>query len=88
MGQHYMVLTVPWIADMSRVHADPQAGQMGFFMAMLAALTPDDYKWSAGRLNKLGEQVKKAGLQLAYRNHNFEFRKFEGGVPVMTNCCT
>ena len=24
MGQHYMVVTVPWIADVSRVHADPK----------------------------------------------------------------
>jgi sugar phosphate isomerase/epimerase len=80
MGQHYMVLTVPWIADISRVHADPKDGQMGFFMAMLAALTLDDYKWSAGQFNKVGEQVKKAGLQLGYHNHNFEFTKFEGGV--------
>ena len=80
MGQHYMVVTVPWIADVSRVHADPKAGQMGFFMALLAALTLDDYKWSAGQFNKIGEQVKKAGLQLGYHNHNFEFRTFEGGV--------
>lgn len=80
MGQHYMIVTVPWIADMSRVHADPKAGQMGFFMAMLAAFTLDDYKWSAEQFNKVGEQIKKAGLQLGYHNHNFEFKKFEGGV--------
>jgi sugar phosphate isomerase/epimerase len=75
-----MVVTVPWIADVSRVHADPKAGQIGFFMALLDALTLDDYKWSAEQFNKVGEQVKQAGLQLAYHNHNFEFKKFEGGV--------
>ena len=32
------------------------------------------------KLNKIGEQVKKAGLQLSYHNHNFEFQKFQGGV--------
>jgi sugar phosphate isomerase/epimerase len=80
MGQHYMVVTVPWIADVSRVKADPKAGQMGFFMALLSAFTLDDYKWSAEQFNKVGEQVKKAGLQLGYHNHNFEFKKFEGGV--------
>jgi sugar phosphate isomerase/epimerase len=80
LGQHYMVVTVPWIADVSRVHADPAAGQMGFFMALLGALTLDDYKWNAEHFNKVGEQVKKAGLQLAYHNHNFEFKVFKGGV--------
>ena len=80
MGQHYMVVTVPWISDMSRVHADPKDGGMAFFMAILAAFTLDDYKCSAEQFNKVGEQTKKAGLQLAYHNHNFEFKKFEDGV--------
>ncbi len=61
MGQHYMVVTVPWIADMSRVHADPADGQMAYFMAILGAFTLDDFKWSAEQFNKLGEQIKKAG---------------------------
>lgn len=80
MGQHYMVVSVPWIADMSRVHADPAAGQLGFFMALLGAFTLDDFKWNAEQFNKVGEQVKKAGLELGYHNHNFEFKKYEGGV--------
>lgn len=80
MGQHYMVVTVPWIKDMSRVHADPKDGQMAYFMAILSAFTLDDYKWSAEQFNKVGEPLKKAGLQLAYHNHNFEFKKFEGGL--------
>jgi sugar phosphate isomerase/epimerase len=84
MGQHYMVLSAPWIADISRVHTDPSAGPMGFFMAMLAALTLDDYKWNAGQFNKIGDQVKTAGLQLAYHNHNFEFRQSENGVTGYT----
>lgn len=80
MGQRYMVLSVPWIADMARVKADPKDGQMGFFLAMVAALTPDDYKWNADRFNKIGEKIKSAGLLLAYHNHNFEFAEFTDGV--------
>ena len=80
LGQQYMVVTVPWIADMSRVQADPSAGQMGFFLALLSALTLDDYKWTADHLNRIGAAVKQAGLQLAYHNHNFEFKMFDGGV--------
>lgn len=80
LGQHYMITSVPWIADMSRVHADPAKGQLGFFMALLGAFTLDDYKWNAEQYNKVGELVNKAGLQLGYHNHNFEFKKFENGV--------
>ena len=76
IGQEYMIVTVPWIADPSRVKADPAAGQMGFFMALLQSLTLDDWKWNAEQFNKIGEQVKKARLQLGYHNHNFDFRPY------------
>jgi len=73
-GQQYMIVTVPWVADPSRFHPDPAASQMGMFMAIINGLTLDDWKWNADEFNKLGEQVKKAGLTLGYHNHNFEFR--------------
>ena len=72
LGEEYMVLSVAWAADPSRFHA---ANQMEMFMAMLNGLTLDDWKWNAEQFNKLGEQVKKAGLKLAYHNHNYEFKK-------------
>jgi len=34
----------------------------------------DDYKRMAARFNTAGELCKKAGLKLAYHNHNFEFK--------------
>jgi sugar phosphate isomerase/epimerase len=76
LGQHYMIVTVPWIADPSRIKVDPAAGQMAFFLALLKSFTLDDYKWNAEQFNKVGEQVKKAGLQLGYHNHNFEFKPY------------
>ncbi len=72
LGEEYMVLSVAWVADPSRFQ---NANQMDMFMAMLNGLTLDDWKWNAEQLNKLGEQVKKAGLKLAYHNHNYEFKK-------------
>lgn len=42
-------------------------------------LTLDDYKREAQVFNKIGAQTKKAGIEFAYHNHNFEFRNF-GGV--------
>jgi sugar phosphate isomerase/epimerase len=73
-GQQFMVVTVPWVADPSRFKTDPAAGQMGMFMAVINGLTMDDWEWNAEQFNKIGEEVKKAGLQLAYHNHNFEFK--------------
>lgn len=76
LGQEYMVVTVPWVADPSRFKSDPAGGQMAFFLAILQGLTLDDWKWNAEQFNKVGEQVKKAGLQLGYHNHNFEFKSY------------
>jgi sugar phosphate isomerase/epimerase len=39
----------------------------------------DDYKKLAGKLNIAGEEAKKAGLKLAYHNHDFEFKDWGGG---------
>jgi sugar phosphate isomerase/epimerase len=75
-GQDFMVVTVPWVADPSRFKPDPQQGQMGIFLAIINGLTLDDWKWNAEQFNKVGEQIKKAGLQLGYHNHNFEWRKY------------
>ncbi|WP_158820678.1 sugar phosphate isomerase/epimerase [Granulicella sp. S156] len=40
--------------------------------------TLDDYRTMADRLNDLGRKAKAVGLQYAYHNHNFEFRKLDG----------
>lgn len=74
-GQEYMIVTTPWVADISRFQSKA-ANPMEMFRAMLNGLTLDDWKWNAEQFNKIGEQTKKAGLQLGYHNHNFEFRKF------------
>jgi sugar phosphate isomerase/epimerase len=42
--------------------------------------TIDKIKMIAGRLNVIGEQIKKAGLQLAYHNHDFEFVEQNGQI--------
>ncbi len=75
LGQEYMIVTVPWVADPSRFKSN-SGDQMAFFLALLKGLTLDDWKWNAEQFNKVGEQVKQAGLQLGYHNHNFEFRSY------------
>ena len=42
--------------------------------------TIDRIKAAAARLNAAGEQIKKAGLQLAYHNHDFEFVEQNGQI--------
>jgi sugar phosphate isomerase/epimerase len=38
----------------------------------------EDYKRIATRLNEAGKMCKKAGLKIAYHNHDFEFQKHDG----------
>jgi sugar phosphate isomerase/epimerase len=43
--------------------------------------TADTFATLPGRLNKLGEQARAAGLKLAYHNHDFEFQAY--GSPTI-----
>ncbi len=46
--------------------------------------TLDHYKKVADDFNKAGERCKKAGIQLCYHNHNFEFIQEDGKYPYET----
>jgi sugar phosphate isomerase/epimerase len=37
-----------------------------------------DWARSAEELNRIGERVQKAGMQLGFHNHNFEFQEIDG----------
>ncbi len=41
----------------------------------------DHYKYIAEQLNKAGERCQKAGLQLCYHNHDFEFKAQDAQLP-------
>jgi len=41
----------------------------------------DDYKKLAAELNRIGENLSEAGLQLGYHNHSFEFGEMDGEIP-------
>ncbi len=43
--------------------------------------TLDQYKQLAATLNKAGEECKKAGIQMGYHNHDFEFFQIDGKIP-------
>ena len=42
----------------------------------------DFYRQTADKMNHVGEQCKKAGLQFAYHNHAFEFAGKQGERPI------
>lgn len=42
----------------------------------------DQYKALCEKFNKFGELSKKAGIQFAYHNHDFEFQTVDGQVPM------
>lgn len=47
----------------------------------------DDYKSIAEKLNIAGELAKKSGLAIAYHNHDFEFKTFDGktGLDILVS---
>jgi len=59
------------------------AKELGLKQMILSSfgLRPDatmaDWTRAAGELNRIGEKTKKAGIQLGFHNHNFEFRKID-----------
>lgn len=63
------------------------AAKVGLKYMVCAWLSPeergtlDHYKKVADDLNVAGEKCKKAGIQLCYHNHNFEFEQQDGKYP-------
>lgn len=82
MGLQYMVVVFPALRSLS----GPDAPRMRFsdLNDAYEKITLDDYKWNAERFNVLGEQVKEAGMQLAYHNHALDLKKLDGAVALDT----
>jgi sugar phosphate isomerase/epimerase len=63
------------------------AAAVGLKYMVCAFLSPDErggldhYKYVADQLNIAGERCKKAGIQLCYHNHDFEFIKQDDKYP-------
>jgi len=54
------------------------------FLSVPERGTLDHYKKIADDFNKAGETCKKAGIQLCYHNHDFEFIREDGKYPYET----
>ncbi len=70
-GFKYFVIPVP---PMGNFKYDPKTKSLSM---------TDDLELLAGILTTFGKKCKKAGLELLYHNHNFEFEKNKNGiVPI------
>lgn len=75
------VMTNDWEA------AVEDAAEVGQKYMVCAYLMPeerktiDQYKELTDLLNRCGETSKKAGIQFAYHNHDFELMELEGKIP-------
>lgn len=75
LGLEYAVAPCGWKPDLKDISPDSEGGPHAYAVAVLNNLTLDDWKWNADLLNRVGERVRAAGIQLAYHNHNYEFRQ-------------
>ncbi|MBB6252053.1 sugar phosphate isomerase/epimerase family protein [Nitrospirillum iridis] len=80
LGLKFIVMPMFNIPD--RPEMKPRDGEdFGVTLARVAAqFTADDWKAQAAFLNEKGAVLKKAGLQLAYHNHNPEFAAVGGAT--------
>jgi sugar phosphate isomerase/epimerase len=64
------------------------ASEVGYKYLVVPWLDPnerrslDDYRRISDELNRYGEKVRAAGMQLGYHNHDFELTAIAGSVPL------
>lgn len=81
----HTVLATMKSKDWQKTVEDTRA--IGHKYLVLAYLFPperqklDDYKQIIEVMNRAAEDCKKAGIQFAYHNHDFEFQSMEGQMP-------
>ena len=74
LGVRYIICSFPFVPNPGRFHADK------YYQELRIGMTLDDWKWNFDHLNGLGEKIRHAGFQLAYHNHNHEFRELGGAL--------
>lgn len=73
LGAHYIICSFPGFKD-------PNSAKSKSFADRVTSFTLNDYRWNAEQFNRIGAEVKKAGLQFGYHNHTMEFHPQQGGV--------
>lgn len=77
--------TLPAGYDLSRAIAGAEAAGLKFmvvpYLQKSERTAPGFYSRFADQMNRAGEAVRKAGMQLAYHHHSFEFEPVNGKRP-------
>jgi sugar phosphate isomerase/epimerase len=77
----YKLLSIDWPKTLEAAHAVGQAFIVCPWIDEQLRRQPDGWKQAAETFNRAGEASKKAGIQFAYHNHDFEFKAEEGKLP-------
>lgn len=82
LGLEYMIVVFPTLRSLS----DREVSKMKFedLVPLYEKITLDDYRWNAEHFNRLGEKLKKSGLQLGYHNHAIDLKRFGNAVALDT----
>ena len=78
LGLRYVVCPMPWLLHSTTMPKIDPATPGAFVKALFSAATREDWLQFAEFLNKTGARVRRAGLRLAYHNHNIDFREYAG----------
>ena len=73
MGVHYVLSSI-------LPPEPPTSGNFASVLDRVNHMTADDFRRVAALANQIGESAQKRGMQYAYHNHNFDFRKVEGNT--------
>jgi len=74
LGVRYIICAFPGFKN-------PASVQGKSFADRVRSFTLDDYRWNAEQFNRIGAQVKQAGMHFGYHNHTMEFHPQQGVVP-------
>lgn len=84
LGVKTAVMPSPYIPDKVVAAAAGTSG-VDYFRKLMSGLGADDWKFNADYLNKNAAALKKAGIKVAYHNHNMEFRPIgdTNGIEIL-----
>jgi sugar phosphate isomerase/epimerase len=78
LGLRYVVCPMPWLLHSTTMPKIDPVTPGAVAKALFSAATREDWLHFAEFLNRTGARLRRAGLRLAYHNHNIEFREYAG----------
>jgi sugar phosphate isomerase/epimerase len=78
LGLRYIVCPMPWLLHSTTMPTIEPGSPSAFAKALYAGAEREDWLRFAEFLNQTGRRLRRAGLRLAYHNHNIEFREYAG----------